>query len=292
MPAASQSPAKTHPAGHAPERSLTQRMDALQRANDIRTRRAKLKRDLKAGRPDPRAAAGSARIRAHRQGLRPAPRRCRSTAVKVNRILTHCRISPSKTIGGSPSGSATSSSRTCADSPDPGHHRAVRSRQGNAHKVAPGAGSRPPAGRLADHSRPASGGGERGRLPLPEPGRFRPPRGGRRVRGARGLRRQQLRHAAQRAGAAGAESCSRSTSRARARCARRSRRRCGSSSSRLVRVPGRAAHRPRLDSPEQIERGWRRRARSWRRATSFQHHVCNDDLERAVQELAQLAATM
>ena len=34
----------------APERSLGQRMEALQRANDIRSRRAQLKRDLKAGR--------------------------------------------------------------------------------------------------------------------------------------------------------------------------------------------------------------------------------------------------
>ena len=34
----------------APERSLVQRMEALQRANDIRSRRAQLKRDLKAGR--------------------------------------------------------------------------------------------------------------------------------------------------------------------------------------------------------------------------------------------------
>ncbi len=34
----------------APERSLHQRMEALQRANDIRSRRAQLKRDLKAGR--------------------------------------------------------------------------------------------------------------------------------------------------------------------------------------------------------------------------------------------------
>src|SRR5207302_749250 len=37
-------------AAAAPERSLTQRMDALQRANEIRSRRAQLKRDLKAGR--------------------------------------------------------------------------------------------------------------------------------------------------------------------------------------------------------------------------------------------------
>ena len=34
----------------APERSLDQRMDALKRANDIRTARAKLKKDLKANR--------------------------------------------------------------------------------------------------------------------------------------------------------------------------------------------------------------------------------------------------
>ena len=50
MPAAPHSPAKSQTAGLAPERSLTQRMDALKRANEIRTRRARLKRDLKAGR--------------------------------------------------------------------------------------------------------------------------------------------------------------------------------------------------------------------------------------------------
>src|SRR5436305_14059625 len=87
--------------GPAPERSLTQRMDALKRANDIRTRRASLKRDLKAG-------------RAHIHGLLLDPPEYLETAkvfdlllavpkygrVKVNRILTQCRISPSKTIGG------------------------------------------------------------------------------------------------------------------------------------------------------------------------------------------------
>lgn len=87
--------------GTAPERSLTQRMDALGRANDVRTRRAQLKRDLKAGR---------VRI----QGLLLDPPEYLQTAkvfdlmlavpkygrVKVNRILSQCRISPSKTIGG------------------------------------------------------------------------------------------------------------------------------------------------------------------------------------------------
>ena len=87
--------------GPAPERSLTQRMEALKRANDIRTRRANLKRDLKAG-------------RVHIHGLLLDPPDYLETAkvfdlllavpkygrVKVNRILTQCRISPSKTVGG------------------------------------------------------------------------------------------------------------------------------------------------------------------------------------------------
>ena len=85
----------------APERSLTQRMEALQRANDIRTRRAQLKRDLKGG-------------RVTIQALLNAPPEYLETAkvfgmllavpkygrVKVNKILQQCRISPSKTIGG------------------------------------------------------------------------------------------------------------------------------------------------------------------------------------------------
>jgi hypothetical protein len=96
-----QSPAKSHSAGLAPERSLTQRMDALQRANEIRTRRAKLKRDLKAGRQqihglllDPPEYVLTAKVF---DLLLAVPKYGR---VKVNRILTHCRISPSKTIGG------------------------------------------------------------------------------------------------------------------------------------------------------------------------------------------------
>jgi hypothetical protein len=41
---------KSH--AQAPARSLDQRMEALQRANDVRVRRAQLKRDLKAGREE------------------------------------------------------------------------------------------------------------------------------------------------------------------------------------------------------------------------------------------------
>ena len=87
--------------GPAPERSLTQRMDALRRANDIRTRRAQLKRDLKAGRAnihklliDPPTYVETAKVF---DMLLAVPKYGR---VKVNKVLNQCRISPSKTIGG------------------------------------------------------------------------------------------------------------------------------------------------------------------------------------------------
>jgi hypothetical protein len=85
----------------APERSLVQRMDALQRANEIRTRRAQLKRDLKAGRQpihalllNPPDYLETAKVF---DLLLAVPKYGR---VKVNKILTGCRISPSKTLGG------------------------------------------------------------------------------------------------------------------------------------------------------------------------------------------------
>ena len=85
----------------APERSLVQRMDALKRANDIRTRRAQLKRDLKAGRYsihrlllDPPEYVETAKVF---DMLLAVPKYGR---VKVNKVLVQCRISPSKTIGG------------------------------------------------------------------------------------------------------------------------------------------------------------------------------------------------
>ena len=85
----------------APERSLVQRMDALQRANTVRSRRAQLKRDLTAGRQsiqqlllDPPEYVLTAKVF---DMLLAVPKYGR---VKVNKILTTCRISPSKTIGG------------------------------------------------------------------------------------------------------------------------------------------------------------------------------------------------
>jgi hypothetical protein len=98
MPPAAQTATK-HTA--APERSLMQRMDALQRANEIRTRRAQLKRDLKAGRVsihnllrEPPEYVETAKVF---DMLLAVPKYGR---VKVGKILQTCRISPSKTIGG------------------------------------------------------------------------------------------------------------------------------------------------------------------------------------------------
>jgi hypothetical protein len=85
----------------APERSLVQRMEALQRANNIRSRRAQLKRDLKAGRQpigelllNPPDYVLTAKVF---DLLLAVPKYGR---VKVNKILSQCRISPSKTLGG------------------------------------------------------------------------------------------------------------------------------------------------------------------------------------------------
>lgn len=84
-----------------PARSLDQRMDALQRANEIRIRRAQLKRDLKAG------VAAIDRVlmeppdwllTAKVFDLLLAVPKC--GRVRATRWLTTCRISTSKTVGG------------------------------------------------------------------------------------------------------------------------------------------------------------------------------------------------
>jgi S13-like H2TH domain len=98
MPSASETASKQTA---APERSLVQRMDALQRANEIRTRRAQLKRDLKGGRVsihelllEPPDYVETAKVF---DMLLAVPKYGR---VKVTKMLNVCRISPSKTIGG------------------------------------------------------------------------------------------------------------------------------------------------------------------------------------------------
>jgi 23S rRNA A1618 N6-methylase RlmF len=84
-----------------PERSLEQRMTALQRANEIRSKRAELKREIKAGRTRVRAVLLEPPD--YMESMKVfdlilcAPKYGR---VKVNNILALCRISPSKTLGG------------------------------------------------------------------------------------------------------------------------------------------------------------------------------------------------
>jgi len=84
-----------------PSRSLDQRLDALERANEIRVRRAKLKRALKSGEVkidqvllDPPAYVLTAKVH---DMLLAVPRLGR---VRAGKLLAQCRISQSKTIGG------------------------------------------------------------------------------------------------------------------------------------------------------------------------------------------------
>ena len=76
-------------------------MDALKRANDIRVRRAKLKKDLKDGRvkiekilQNPPEYVSTAKVF---EMLLAVPKFGR---VKAARFLNQCRISQSKTVGG------------------------------------------------------------------------------------------------------------------------------------------------------------------------------------------------
>jgi len=85
----------------APERSFGQRMDALGKANDVRSRRAALKADLKRGAVSIRdvlAAPPEFLLTAKVVDLLMAAPKC--GRVKSAKIMEQCRISPSKTIGG------------------------------------------------------------------------------------------------------------------------------------------------------------------------------------------------
>lgn len=84
-----------------PERSLIQRMDALDKANEIRIARARLKKDLKAGRKSIQHLLLDPPTYILTMKLFDLVLACpKYGRVKVNKILTQCRISPSKTIGG------------------------------------------------------------------------------------------------------------------------------------------------------------------------------------------------
>jgi hypothetical protein len=85
----------------APARSRDQRMEALKRANDIRVRRAKLKKDLKDGQVRVQAVLGNPPDYVETAKvfdiLMAVPKFGR---VKAARFLNQCRISQSKTVGG------------------------------------------------------------------------------------------------------------------------------------------------------------------------------------------------
>jgi hypothetical protein len=97
------SPADDSPDEHraTPERTRDQRMDALGRANEVRARRAQLKRDLKAGRVsigalllDPPPYLETAKVFDMLLALPKVGR------VKATKILQSSRVSLSKTFGG------------------------------------------------------------------------------------------------------------------------------------------------------------------------------------------------
>lgn len=84
-----------------PQRSLDQRMDALRRANEIRSKRAELKRKLKSGEEtvqriiqDPPDFVATAKVF---DMIVAAPKYGK---VKATRMLNQCRISQGKTLGG------------------------------------------------------------------------------------------------------------------------------------------------------------------------------------------------
>jgi len=85
----------------APARSRDQRMEALKRANDIRVRRAKLKKDLKDGHVRVQSILGNPPDYVETAKvfdiLMAVPKFGR---VKAARFLNQCRISQSKTVGG------------------------------------------------------------------------------------------------------------------------------------------------------------------------------------------------
>lgn len=91
----------TEALAETPDRSPSQRLEALKLANAVRTERATLKRDLKAGKvrietvlADPPECVHSAKVA---DIMLAVPRYGR---VKVTKILQRCRISPSKTVIG------------------------------------------------------------------------------------------------------------------------------------------------------------------------------------------------
>lgn len=86
---------------NAPERTEAQRMDALQRANQIRALRARLKKDLKGRRKSVDHILTRPPEYVKTMRLFDLVLACpKYGRVKANKVLIQCRISPSRTIGG------------------------------------------------------------------------------------------------------------------------------------------------------------------------------------------------
>ena len=84
-----------------PERTVAQRMQALERANRVRSCHAQLKREIERGERtatgvllEPPELSHSMKVA---DLLLAVPKYGK---VKVNKILVQCRVSPSKTVGG------------------------------------------------------------------------------------------------------------------------------------------------------------------------------------------------
>ncbi|GBE57841.1 hypothetical protein BMS3Abin01_00767 [bacterium BMS3Abin01] len=91
----------SEPTSTTPARTLEQRLEALQRANEIRSKRARLKKDLKQGivkideiLDDPPEYIKTAKV----VDVLLAIPNCGK--VKSTKVLNHCRISPNKTVSG------------------------------------------------------------------------------------------------------------------------------------------------------------------------------------------------
>jgi hypothetical protein len=98
MAAVNQIPSTTP---QTPERTQQQRMEALRRANEIRSERARLKESLRTGDlaivnvlSDPPACVHTAKVL---DLLLAVPKYGR---VKANRLLERCRVSPARTVNG------------------------------------------------------------------------------------------------------------------------------------------------------------------------------------------------
>ncbi|MFA5801860.1 MAG: integration host factor, actinobacterial type [Thermoleophilia bacterium] len=91
----------SEPTSATPVRTLEQRLDALRRANNVRSQRARLKKDLKKGaiKIDEILAAPPEFIKTAKviDVLLAVPN---CGKVKSAKVLNHCRISPNKTVGG------------------------------------------------------------------------------------------------------------------------------------------------------------------------------------------------